>query len=233
MSLYTALLFFSILVPFIMSFDRKVSFFRMWKSMIPSAIIVGAVYIIVDIFFVKNRVWGFNPVYHSNVVILGLPLEEWLFFIVIPYASLFIHYVFVAYFPGIMISNNLVRILAAVIIIFLLIVILFNLDKAYTFFNFSLLILVLIWALFDKSRILNRYFLSFLIILMPFFIVNSILTGTFIEGEVVWYNNAETLGIRLGTIPVEDVGYLFSLILLNLLMNNWFQKKFKTRGGSI
>ena len=229
MPLYTSLLFFSVIIPFILSFDRKVSFFRMWKSLIPSAIIVGAGYIIVDIIFVKNGVWGFNPAYHSNVVILGLPLEEWLFFIIIPYASLFIHYVFVAYFPGVIISNSLVRILSVIIIIFLLIVMLFNLGKAYTIFNFSLLILVLIWALFDKSQLLNRYYLSFLIILIPFFIINSILTGTFIEGEAVWYNNAETLGIRLGTVPVEDIGYAFSLMLLNLLMNNWLQKIIKTR----
>jgi len=199
----------------------------MWKSLIPSFIITGAVYIIVDIIFVWKGIWGFNPVYHSGIVFYGLPLEEWLFFILIPYASIFIHYVFVAYFPDATISNNLVKILSAIMIILLLIIILFNLDKTYTIFNFTLLILALIWALIDKSGLLNRYFLSFLIILIPFFIVNSILTGTIIEGEVVWYNNAETLGIRVGTVPLEDIGYAFCLILLNLLMNISLQKIFE------
>jgi lycopene cyclase domain-containing protein len=59
--------------------------------------------------------------------------------------------------------------------------------------------------------------------LIPFFIVNGILTGTGINEEVVWYNDEENLGIRLLTIPVEDIFYAFSLILLNLLLF----KKFK------
>jgi lycopene cyclase domain-containing protein len=199
----------------------------MWKSLIPSAIIIGVVYILADIVFVRHGIWGFNHAYHSDLIIAGLPLEEWLFFILIPYASIFVHFVFVAYFPDAMISSNLVKVLSAIIITLLLLVMLFNLDKAYTVFNFTLLMLALIWALIDKSRTLNRYFISFLIILIPFFIINSILTGTFIEGEVVWYNNAENLGIRIGTVPVEDIGYAFSLMLLNLLMNNLLQGSFK------
>ena len=105
-----------------------------------------------------------------------------------------------------------------------LMVIIRNHEKTYTLFNFGLLILALILALFDKTRLLNRFYITFLIILIPFFIVNAILTGTFIPGEVVWYNNSEILGIRLLTVPVEDTGYTFSLILLNLLMINRIQK---------
>jgi len=69
-----------------------------------------------------------------------------------------------------------------------------------------------------------------LVMLIPFFIVNGILTGSFIDNEIVWYNNDENLGIRLFTIPVEDTIYAFTLILTNLftlqLFNeNLFQKK--------
>jgi len=196
----------------------------MWKSIFPSLIIIGSVYITADILFVKYGIWGFNPAYHLNLLLFGLPLEEWLFFIVIPYASIFIHYVFVSYYPNLMLSNTFVRIFSGILILVLLLVIILNHEKTYTLFNFSLLILALILALFDKTRLLNRFYITFLIILIPFFIVNAILTGTFIPGEVVWYNNSEILGIRLLTVPVEDTGYTFSLILLNLLMINRIQK---------
>lgn len=231
MHLYLSILFFSILIPFLLSFDRKVRFYRIWKSLIPSLIIIGSVYIVADIFFVKYGIWGFNPAYHLNIVLFGLPVEEWLFFILIPYASVFIHVVFVTYYPNRMLSNTSVRVLSGILILFLLIVVVLNYEKTYTLFNFGLLILALILALFDKTRLLNRYFLSFLIILIPFFIVNTILTGTFIPGEVVWYNPSEILGIRLLTVPVEDIGYAFSLILLNLLMINRIQKVFKPVKG--
>jgi lycopene cyclase domain-containing protein len=229
MTLYTRLLFLSILIPFILSFDKKVSFYRIWRSLLPSSVIVGAVYIAFDILFVKKGIWGFNPDYHSGIIFLGLPFEEWLFFILIPYSCIFIHYVFISYWPALKLSRRFVIILSSVLILILLIIIFLNFDKAYTLFNFSLLIIALLWAMAGKSDILSRYYLSFIIILIPFFIVNSILTGTFIEGEAVWYNNFETLGIRLGTVPVEDIGYAFSLILLNLLFISVFQKLFSRR----
>jgi len=74
-------------------------------------------------------------------------------------------------------------------------------------------------------KLLQRYFPTFMVMLIPFFIVNGILTGSFIENEVVWYNDNENLGIRLGTIPVEDVVYAFTLILTNLYLMSIFKRK--------
>jgi lycopene cyclase domain-containing protein len=227
MSLYFALLLSSVLIPFIMSFDRKVGFYHYWISFLPSSIIAGSIYIIVDIFFVKYGVWGFNPEYHSATVILGLPVEEWLFFVLIPYACVFIHYVFIAYFPSVMLGDGVTRILSILIILALLFIVFIYRDRAYTVFNFSLVIVALVVAMFERNRLLNRYFLSFIIMLVPFFLVDGILTGTFIKDEVVWYNNSETLGIRLLTVPIEDVGYAFSLVLLNLLLTGWLNIRFQ------
>jgi lycopene cyclase domain-containing protein len=43
--------------------------------------------------------------------------------------------------------------------------------------------------------------------MIPFLIVNGILTGTGLEQPVVWYNPNEMIGLRLLSIPVEDVFY--------------------------
>jgi len=75
---------------------------------------------------------------------------------------------------------------------------------------------------------MGRFYFSFLITLIPFLIVNGILTGSFIEGEVVWYNNHENLDIRIGTIPLEDMFYGMLLILMNISIFEWLQLKVKS-----
>ncbi|MHC1705057.1 MAG: lycopene cyclase domain-containing protein [Tenuifilaceae bacterium] len=228
MWLYSALLFFSILVPFILSFDKKLQFYKRWKFVFPSIFIIASLYIIFDIIFTKLGVWGFNPKYHSDVLLFKLPIEEWLFFIVIPYASIFLHESLVLYFPNFKLKNGFSNTLSAAIIVFLLIVIILNLDKAYTVYIFSSVIIAMAFSFFDKSKVINSYYLTFLVILIPFVIVNAILTGSFIHQEVVWYNNNENLGIRFLTIPIEDFGYAYSLILFNLLLI----AKLKNRGSN-
>jgi lycopene cyclase domain-containing protein len=85
--------------------------------------------------------------------------------------------------------------------------------------------IVLLIAYFDKSKTINAFYFTFLVILIPFVLVNGILTGSFIDGEVVWYNNEENLGIRIFTIPIEDFSYGFSLILFNLLAISFLKNK--------
>lgn len=224
MPLYLSILIFSAALPFLLSFDKKVQFYRKWKALFPAMIITGSIYLAADIVFARQGIWGFNPSYHSGILLMGLPLEEWLFFIVIPYASVFIHYVVVYYFPKLVAGNKFIRFFSVLLILLLITVVLIHFEKAYTVFNFSLLIVLLIIALFDQSGLLNRYVFSFLFILIPFFVVNGILTGTGIPEEAVWYSDREILGIRILTIPVEDVGYAFSLMLMNLLIINKLQK---------
>jgi lycopene cyclase domain-containing protein len=226
MSLYFILLLGSIAVPFLLSFDRKLQFYRQWKFVIPSTLIIAAVYIFFDILMTRWGVWGFNSRYHSDIMIWHLPIEEWLFFIVIPYASIFLHESVVLYFPHIQISKKYSDYLSYGFLVFLSVMLLLNPDKTYTVYIFATVILSLLLSLFDSSQTIRSFYLTFLLILVPFFIVNAILTGSFIESEVVWYNDAENLGIRILTIPVEDIGYAFSMILLNLLLIKLFQKKY-------
>lgn len=229
MPLYLTIELFVILIPLILSFDRKVGYYKIWPALFPAIILTGLIFIPVDILFTHKGVWGFNPEYHSGIVIAGLPVEEWLFFIIVPYSSIFIHYVIAAYFPDATLSDKATRIISLVIILVLFLLLILFHNRLYPLFYFSIMVLVVGISLFDNSGIINRFYISFLVILIPFFIVNGILTGTFIENEVVWYNNAQTTGIRLLTVPFEDIAYGFSLIFFNLFFLNIFKKLFKIR----
>ena len=175
-----------------------------------------AVFIPWDVIFTINGIWGFNPDYFLNTKILSLPLEEWLFFICIPFACVFTHYALLLYFPKMKLGENSSKSIAVGLMLTLVFVLIFNYDKWYTLVNFSLAIPLTLIVLKYNPKLLQHFFLTFLVMLIPFFIVNGLLTGSWIENQVVWYNNAENLGIRLGTIPVEDSIYAYSMILMSL-----------------
>ena len=226
MSLYFLLLLLSVAVPFLLSFDKRLRFYKKWKFVLPAIFIVAAVYIAFDIYFTKLGVWGFNPCYLSGISLFHLPLEEWLFFIIIAYASLFLHFSIVEYFPQAKVGEKWTRIITILLFILSVSLVFIYHDKMYTAYISLTTAVALALAYFDKSQTIASFYITFLVILIPFLIVNGILTGSFIESEVVWYNNEETLGIRFFTIPIEDFGYGFSMILFNLLLISSFKTQF-------
>ena len=64
----------------------------------------------------------------------------------------------------------------------------------------------------------SSFLLSYIFILIPFFIINGLLTGSYIPSQIVWYNDLHNLGVRIGTIPFEDIFYGFSLLFLPLYL---------------
>jgi lycopene cyclase domain-containing protein len=218
MSLYLILLFSSVAVPFFLSFDKRLQFYRKWSFVLPAIFIVAAVYIIFDIYLTKQGVWAFNPRYLSGINLINLPLEEWLFFIVIAYASLFLHYTVVEYFPKAKLNRKTTKWLTIILLVFSVLMVLVNISKAYTSYIFIKMVVALCLSILWKSKSISAFYITFLVILIPFTVVNGILTGSFIEDQVVWYNNNENLGIRFFTIPAEDFAYAFSMLLFNLLL---------------
>lgn len=223
--LYLAIDFFSILFPLIFSFYPKYNFSKKWKFLFPAIALPALFFIVWDEWFTQLGVWGFNPVYLTGTFFLSLPIEEILFFICIPYACVFT-YEAVNYLIAWRMSRKLQDIITDILagILFLLGVIFF--DRWYTSVTFILASVYLnlhrwVW----KSDYLGKFYLAFLFILIPFFIVNGILTGTGIEDQVVWYNDSENLGIRMGTIPIEDTFYGMLLLLMNVSLFESLQRK--------
>ena len=175
-------------------------------------------YIIWDIYFTQQGFWGFNETYLLGVFILDLPIEEWLFFICIPYACIFTHKSVLTINPKLSVSPKSTKVISAIIATVLISTVALNTGKAYTAISGLFALVALALAFKTDKKLLGQYYCTFLFMLIPFFIVNGILTGSFIADEVVWYNDVANLGIRLFTIPIEDVGYAFSLLLLNLLL---------------
>lgn len=215
---YLTINIFVILVPLVLSFDRKVHFYKSWPALWPAIIVTGLFFLIWDALFTYYGVWSFNDRYLLGIRLAGLPLEEWLFFITVPYACVFSYRVLDTYLP-LQPNPRFQRIVSYAMVIILLVAAAFYYDRIYTLLTFiltSLFIIIVEW--YAKATYLLRIYRAYLVMLVPFIIVNGILTGTGLEEPVVSYNNNENMSLRLLTIPLEDMIYGFLLVGLNITL---------------
>ena len=215
----------AISVPFIASFDSRLRFDKQWKFLFPSMLLTMLVFIPWDMLKTDLEVWGFNPRYLLGFYIGNLPIEEWLFFIAIPYACLFTYHS-LNYLVKRDYFENYAEKITLILAIFLLLVGFLNLGRLYTSVTFiSTGSFLLFHRFVIRGIYMGRFYLMYLVTLVPFFIVNGLLTGSFIPEEVVFYDDSQNLGIRLGTIPVEDMVYGLLMLLMNVSWFEYFRKK--------
>jgi lycopene cyclase domain-containing protein len=214
---YTYLLvdFFCIIFPFIFSFHPRLQFYRNWRSFLIPCLLTGTFFLIWDGIFTDIGIWSFNPDYVIGIYFFKMPIEEFLFFLCIPYACVFSYHCFTILWPF---SGNarLIRGFYALLASALMITGILYLDRLYTSVTFILCSSFLVYLLLSKADFLPVFFLTFLFILVPFVLSNGVLTGSFFGRTVVRYNDAHNLGIRILTIPFEDVFYGMLLLLLNV-----------------
>jgi len=223
MYIYLYLNLFTIFFPLVLSFDKRVAFYKTWPALFPAIFINAAVFIPWDIYFTQRGVWGFAPEYLLGVNIFGLPLEEVLFFFTVPYACVFIYQCLNVYF-GESIFQQHARVFTFVLIAFLALLAAFNLSRFYT--SATAVFLILMWVLHFKmlgTELLGKFYRAYLVHLIPFALVNGILTAI----PIVWYNDAYNLGLRVFSIPIEDSWYSMLLLLLPITVFELIQQKQK------
>ena len=216
--------FLVISVPFIFTFHKTFPFYKTWKAFWPSIIITAILFITWDILYTHLKVWGFNPAHLTNYYLFNLPVEEWLFFICIPYACVFTYYCFSIIFKTLHFKYE-IQVTGILSIVLTLIGIL-NYNKLHTsvtFIGLALFLSLCQWIL--KVKWLGRFYFTWIFLLIPFFLVNSILTGTSLKEPVFWYDKEEIINIKLLTIPIEDLFYGMLLIAINVGLYEFFLMK--------
>ena len=230
--LYLLLDLITLACPVILSFDKRVYYFQHWRSVFLASTLIAVPFLIWDAYFTSIGVWGFNPDYLVGLSLFGLPIEEILFFWVVPMACVFIYECAKYYFRTINWTwlNVLVQIGMFVYIVFL------NGENVSGWYTLTTCIAAVITLYFwFNGKRLPFIGIAYLICLIPFLIVNGVLTGSWIEAPIVWYNAAEFSNLRIGTIPLEDAVYGFTLIVANILVHEQFTRrnKDKTTTGSL
>lgn len=220
--LYLLLNIGTFIFPFALSFDKKVAFYKKWKYLTPAIVFVALLFLVWDFLFTDIGVWSFNDQYITGIKFYGLPLEEILFFFTVPYACVFVYECLIAYLPKDYLKKYAIAITITIMALDALLLF-FNYDKLYTAATLAVLGAYMMQLLvITRAQWLGRFYLGYIVSLVPFLIVNGVLTAV----PVVIYNNAETLGVRIGSIPVEDALYMMLLLLMNVGIYEKLQKRF-------
>lgn len=221
---YLAINFFTIIICFIFSFHPKIKFHRHFKAFLLSSIIVALFFIAWDVWFTANGVWWFNDKYLIGKRLFGLPIEELLFFICIPFSCVFTYFCLDKFFkldwkPSVEKAFVITSIIACIIL-----AIIFK-DKIYslvTFLTTALTLMLLYFVL--KVKWIGKASFIYLVLMPGFLAVNGILTGTGLDSPIVNYNPKDFIGFRILTIPIEDTVYGYEMILWNLFFFHKLKK---------
>lgn len=223
MSEYFLINILTILFPLVLTFEKNLKFYKNLPYVLISMVIVGGVYIYWDVLATERGDWAFNDLYILGIRFFGLPLEEILFFVTVPYAMIFLYETFNFYVKDRRIKFNC-RNLYFVAFFFFLIA-LNNYSQPYTFTVMIFMSIFFVLVNLSSSDLANsRNFWLFMVLsYIPFFSVNYVLTSL----PIVTYGNNAIWNFRVTTIPVEDFFYSFSLISLSILIYTLAKRQWK------
>lgn len=211
--LYLGLMMLSILYPIAQSFERRIKLYKQWKPLFSGVIVMMLIFIPWDIYFTYSGVWWFNDRYLTGIRLFFLPIEEWLFFIIVPYACVFLYEV-LNYF----IKKDFFKPVASWFFGVMIVGMLFSgfvyIDRLYTSLTMFATSLALMIFLMVNPPWKGRFLFMYLISWIPFLLLNGALTGNFTEAAVVNYQPTAFMGFKITTIPVEDSIYSMLMLLI-------------------
>ena len=142
-------------VPIIFGSKKQIGFFSNLKYLIPAILFSVAIFVMWDLRFEEQAIWRFNSEFLTGMNILNLPIEEWLYFIGIPFLGVFIFENIKYYFNNFERPNTFLGLSLALFILFV-IVAYFSRQKLYPFFTFFLLSIYLGYTIF-RNRFKKHY----------------------------------------------------------------------------
>lgn len=180
------------------------------KTTLLAIMTVAGLFIFWDVLAARSGHWSFNPEFTLGPTILGLPIEEWLFFVAIPLVSLAVWEVLrqplQAEWPRRFRTIQLTIVTACIVLAAA------NITHAYSLIAAAVAAMTaLLWPVWPQPM---RLWLGFQgVMLVLFLIANTVLTAL----PIVEYGSAHYSGIRVGFIPLEDFLYNFSLCSLSVM----------------
>ncbi len=211
--------------PLAASFESHVRFWTHWPAVFAALALTGALYLFWDAMVVGRGDWAFNPKFTGTFRLFGLPLGEYLFFVSVPYACLFLFEVVNRY----AVDQRWLIVDSA--FLFVPTLILAGAAAVYWRQRYTFLALISAAAFlgvlaltFPQLAGQSHFWIWFALCFAAFLVVNGIYTAL----PTIWYNPRAIWGVRVGPIPVEDFFYNFSYLGLTLCFYLLFERWFGT-----
>lgn len=219
---YLLLLLIFLVIPVILSFQKKVRFVFRLKHIFPAIIFSGVIFIMWDIRFTQMEIWTFNPDYLSGIELLRLPVEEWLSFLIIPLTSVYIYEWLKIRFPNFEKPNAFVIISLVLLMITGVLAYVYR-ARIFSFFTFFLSAIYLGYTVFRNrfKKYYTKFYLTLVISLLPFLTVSAILNSL----PAIVYDSSHTIGLAIFGVPVEKIGYLFLMLLINVTIYEYLSNR--------
>ncbi|MBN1821671.1 MAG: hypothetical protein JXR31_09230 [Prolixibacteraceae bacterium] len=210
------------IVVLIFSLKKELNIRGQVKYFFPALIISGALFIMFEIRFVEFEVWQYKLNHLVGKYYMSLPVETWLYYIVMLFTG-FLIYRIVSIFSPFKINANYFVFLSLVLLAVFAAMAYFYRILTYTFVIFMFLTVYFGYVIF-RGKFKKHYqdfYISFLLELVPFFILNILATRL----PVITYNSKYITGINLFGVPFENMAGFFLLFLMSISIYEYLLEK--------
>lgn len=223
---YTNFIFSGLLVlisifPLYATITGKYDFISKLRYGMPAIFITGFMFLLWDIRFAEVGIWTYDKNFTLGIFHKSLPIEQWLFYLVFPYAALLLYEIIKTRFQKLDLNNIFTAVGLVLVVLFAFVAYRYRI-RVYTFFSFLFTTIYLGYTIFRKQfkQHLTSFFLTYFIMLIPFFILNGILTWNL----AIEYHQEQVLNIWIGMMPIENLVYLFLLTLINITVYEYLSE---------
>ncbi len=210
---YSLVLLVMAVVTMFLFVKKTIVFFTELKYMLPAILFSGTIFILFNRRILETGIISFNPAFLSGKFLFKLPLEEWFFLLIISLFSFSVYILITELFPNFE-RPNLFLIISVVLLLGFGFGAWHFRQKLIPFFVFFLITIYLGYTIF-RNRFkmhLTKFYISYAIAVIPYFLIKGLLYSL----PVVFLNTGYTIGIRFLNAPVEEFGYFFLLMLINI-----------------
>ncbi len=219
---FLLLLLIHLVIPVLLSFQKKVRFGFRLRYMLPASLFSATVFLMWNWRFAESGIWTYNPTYITGINLLKVPLEIWLSVFILPFSSVYIYEWLKVRFENFEKPTLFLVISLALFVAFAVGAYLFR-SRLFSFFTFFLTAIYLGYTIFRKGfkKHLTKFYLAYLVSLLPFTVVLVIMSLP----AMISYDSSHILQISLLGIPIECFVYLYLLLLINFTIYEYIGER--------